>query len=163
MKKIILIVGITILLIGIQTTTAIPITKNKNSILETIEDEEIPSWAIGTFNGTWAYDFLGLGEIPWPPLGNITGYYGAGYNLYTKLGRFLVDFKYFDGTNAAKLEGLFFGPYLIGRVWRIDDEYNASAFVGIGHYNETSSEFVWRIMRFSGPTFFMWGTSAKFE
>ena len=167
MKKILLTLGIRILLISMPMAMSISIPNLKENATKLISTNnnlpaiDHPLWAQGEFNGTWAYDFLGVG-VPWPALGNISGYYSLGYHWNIRLGHFLVDFSHYNGNNAARLEGWFVGPYLVGKVWKIDDESNQIAYVGIGNYNETSSEFVWRLMAFRGPTFYMWGNSAKF-
>ena len=62
--------------------------------------------------------------------------------------------------NGTNLEGIFFGPFLLGRA--IDMETgNESAFVGIGEYNKTN--FRWRVMAKSGPVLYMKGTFTEFE
>lgn len=160
MKKIIFTIALSVLLLTVPTVFSLSLNHPEYySKLSTTEDA--PSWAIGNFSGKWAYDLFGAG-IPWPPLGTLTGYYGIGYNWSIRIGHFLVNFSKFDGDNAATLEGIFFGPYLFGKYWT-DDDTNKTSFVGIGQYNESSSEFIWRLMGFKGSTFYMWGNSTKFE
>ena len=162
MKKIVLILGMCILLISMPMAMSISIPNLKeNTVKNNLPIIDHPLWAQGTFNGTWGYDFLGLGQIP-IPLGNLSGYYSFGYHREYRVGHFLIDFSRYNGDDAARLEGWFVGPYLVGKVWQIDDEANQTAYVGIGNYNETSTEFAWRLMAFRGPTFYMWGNSAKF-
>ena len=166
MKKILLAIGLCIMLLGMSTATSISITKNTPKIVDSnalsSDQEDAPRWAAGNFTGTWAYDLLGMG-VPYPPLGDLSGFYTMGYHWSVRVGRFLINFSRFNGDNAATLEGIFFGPYLFGQYWTNNDDTNKTSFVGIGQYNESSSEFVWRLMAFKGSTFYMWGYSAKFE
>lgn len=165
MKKKAIIIGICVLLVSMPITVAIsPSATDDNSLVKEIvstDDSSVPSWAQGSFNGSWAYDFLGAG-IPWPPLGNISGYYSTGYHWNVKFCYFMVDFKYYSGENATILNGVIFGPYMFGNAIELESG-NKTAFVGIGHYNASSSEFLWRLMSFKGPTFFMSGKYTKFE
>jgi len=168
MKKIMLAIAIALLLICMPLTISVStpkinLEKTKITILKDISSSELerPLWAQGYFNGTWAYDFLGAG-IPWPPLGNLSGYYSIGYHWDIRMGHFLVDFSLYNGDDAARVEGWFFGPFLGGEFWQTNDDANKTVFVGVGNYNETSTEFSWRLMAFRGPTFYMWGNSTRF-
>ena len=119
--------------------------------------EDPPNWVKGNFSGYWGLDIWGETQIP---LGYLYGYYG---NM--RLGFFLGEFGYFWEENATGyIRGGFFGPFMfggIGNISNVGTYENETLFAGIGRYNET--DFKWRIMGETGPTFFMKGTYTKFE
>lgn len=163
MKKIFLIIGVCVILLGMSTATAISIHKIKNINSEKIitstisaDPENAPNWAVGNFTGKWGLNVWGA---DWLPLGCVEGYYGKGFHWNVKIGRLLIEYARNDEENSSKLEGIFFGPYLLGKA--TDENGNETAFVGIGSYNETN--FRWRVMGEVGPTLYMKGTFAKFE
>ena len=164
MKKILLAIGLCFLLLGMSAATSmsIPKIKDLNSKIRlnniSSDSEDTPNWAAGNFTGSWGLNIWG-GD--WFPIGCIEGYYGIGFLWDIKIGRFLIECGGEDGKeNGTNLEGIFFGPFLLGNV--IDMETgNTSAFVGIGEYNEIN--FRWRVMAKSGPVLYIKGTFAEFE
>jgi len=166
MKKIIIAISICVLLLIMPTTISISTkiiktNKNQDFIKENhFSNENRPLWAQGNFTGYWGLNIVGELYIP---LGKIIGYYSIGYHSKLKrVGYFQVDFKEFDDDNVTRLKGFFWGDYMIGKQLYLDSE-NTTAIAGLGRYNETNSEFFWRVMAIKGPTYFMWGNSAKFN
>ena len=160
MKKILLILGIC-LLIGLPTTSALSLSKlgsirSDNIIIDA--DDDAPLWAAGNFSGEWGINIWGY---DWFSLGEFSGYYATGFLRSLRLSRFQIEYKESGNENGTLLEGLFFGPYLLGRSTDIETG-NSSHFVGIGGYNETSCEFRWRILGLYGPTLYMKGTYKEF-
>ena len=134
-----------------ETTIQTPSTKSTSTI------DSPPNWANGNFSGYWGLDIWGENQIP---LGYLYGYYG---NM--KLGVFLGEFgTWWDENATGYIRGIFFGPFMfggLGNISNVGTYENETLFVGIGRYNET--DFKWRIMGETGPTFFMAGTYTKFE
>ena len=174
MKKL-LILGVCLLLASMPAMTAVSLPKlrNLNRSLPFSEralsnnEEEIPSWATGNITGKWGIEILNeTSEEITIELGNITGYYGDKY-----IG--IISGKiepYENSSNVTYFEGLFLGPFILGRVgeMKINIEelgynkvYNESLFVGIGDMNET--EYHWRIIGLKGPTFYLDGEFEKFD
>ncbi len=164
MKKTILLCLVSMLLIGMPISIGIhtPIQPVEKHPIGTSTDqpfpvEEPPNWANGNFSGVWGLDIWGEHQIP---LGWVYGYYK---NM--DIGYFLGVFADWSEDNYSKyLSGLFFGPYMIGKIGNITDdgEMNEEGpFVGLGGYNET--HFYWRVMGIKGPTFFMYGEYTKFD
>ena len=81
MKKLLLILGLCLILLGIPISTAVsineissikkPISMITEKVIPTAED--IPEWALGNFTALWG---LNLNGQPQDPLGAIFGYYG---------------------------------------------------------------------------------------
>ena len=171
MKKLLLTLTVCILLISvpIMTAASTPTIKNYRTsyLLEKIgvksDSEEPPSWADGTFNGTWGVReyilFIGVVNIS---LGNVSGYY-AKKHLGWIAGTLYVKNETDKDTPVSEFKGLFFDVFFCGRLGKmdveVDENYNTSndetPFVGIGYQNET--EFDWRLMGLKGPTFYMKG------
>ena len=145
---------------GLQIQTASTQTQKQTLVEKVLQptplDDEPPSWANGNFSGVWGLDIWGEAHIP---LGVMYGYYG---NM--NFGVFLGEFRnYWEENASGYLRGLFFGPIMaggLGNVSNVGNYENETIFVGIGRYNETN--FHWRIMGESGPTFFMKGTYTAF-
>ena len=82
-----------------------------------------------------------------------------------RLGVFLGEFgTWWDENATGYIRGVFFGPFMFGGLGNISNVRtyeNETLFAGIGRYNET--DFKWRIIGETGPTFFMRGTYTKFE
>ncbi len=167
MKKTLLLIIICSILLLMPMTTAIHTSKvlekplikiiaEKTSQTTPIDDDP-PSWANGNFSGYWGFDIWGETHLP---LGVMYGYYG---NM--NLGVFLGEFRtYWEENASGYIRGVFFGPFMFGGLGNISNAgtyENETLFVGIGRYNET--DFHWRIMGETGPTFFMQGTYSKFE
>ena len=158
MKKIIMVLSCILFLTILPSAVSISLCEKNNSIEKISADpEEAPNWATGNFTGVWGIDILGHDIIP---IGIVQGYHGRGFHGELKFGRFLIDYTENGKENGTQLEGLFFGPFLLGKSTDMATE-NSTAFVGIGGYNET--HFNWRIMGMSGPTLFMKGTFSNFE
>ncbi len=163
MKKSIIAISICILFASFSAASAITINDvSKNDIeLESkdfsADPKDAPDWAVGNFTGVWGLNFWGN---DWFPIGNVRGYYGKGFLYKHKLGRSLIEYKETGEENGTSFEGLFIGPYLLGKATDQETQ-NTSAFVGLGGYNET--HFRWRIMGMKGPTIFMKGTFNKFQ
>lgn len=157
MRKSFLIICISLLLVLMPVTMGLstPQFRQKNISLD-----DPPSWAHGNFTGRWGFDFLGIDLIE---IGDIGGFYGKGFVGSFKFSRFYL--KIIPNNtemhgNGSVLQGLIFGPYLIGQTTDIDTG-NVSSFAGIGGYNETLFNF--RLVAVSGPTLFAKGTFSKFE
>jgi len=171
MKKIFLTLAVSILLISlpIMTATSSPLTKNyrPSFLLEKTglksDSDDPPSWADGTFKGTWGIReyilFIGVVNVT---LGNVSGYY-AKNRLGWIAGTFYVKNETGKDTPVSEFKGIFFNVFFCGRLGemdvKVDENYNTSnnetPFVGIGYQNET--KFDWRVMGLKGPTFFMKG------
>jgi|GEM_PF-3057429 len=116
--------------------------------------DEPPSWANGNFTGVWGFDIWGQVQIP---LGWMFGYYKRNPNV----GYFYAAFGYFGQENLSwYIQGYFFGPFMFGSLGE-NQSANTTLFVGIGRYNETN--YHWRLMGETGPTFFMNGEYTKFD
>jgi len=155
----------------INAISAPKVLKNNKgiSLVEKIKlnDGDIPFGAEGELNGTWGlreHVLFGMVEIP---IGNFTGY-------YTKIMGFIYSFTgviypFGDKTKPTNISALFFGSFIIGFLDKInisqENQYNINTnityFVGIGEQNESS--FDWRIMGYTGPTFFLKGNFLEFE
>ena len=170
MKKILLLLSICTMLIGFPIATAIqtPIATNLQSRQKTnqlafqtkfIDDQprttdDPPSWANGNFSGVWGLDIWGEVQIP---IGWMFGY----YKFATNLGYFYAGFADFGQENVSWfIQGYFFGPFMFGSLGE-NESANETIFVGIGRYNETN--YTWRVMGETGPTFFMKGVYTKFN
>lgn len=168
MKKTITIMIVCVILFCLPLTSALslsdtPLSEKQATITPTTPYQPTatldtpPDWANGNFSGIWGLDIWGETLIP---LGYLYGYYG---NM--RLGVFLGEFGGFWEENASGyIRGVFFGPFMFGGLGNISNAgtyENETLFVGIGRYNET--DFKWRIMGETGPTFFMKGTYTKFE
>ena len=162
-KRVIAIISICLLLAGLSTVQAISVNdiNVKKQTLETkdftADPDDAPDWAAGNFTGTWGLNFWGN---DWFPAGPVRGYYGKGFLYNYKIGRFLIEYKETGEENGTTFEGLFIGPYLLGKTTN-QETGNSSAFVGLGGYNET--HYRWRIMGIEGPTLFMRGTFNEFQ
>lgn len=170
MKKLFLLIGISLLLVGMPMATAISspvwvLSKPKIQRLEkevaTIEEtnnpstmEDPPTWANGNFSGVWGLDIWGEVQIP---LGWLYGYYKRVHNL----GYFYAAFDdFWDENDSNFMQGFLIGPFMLGSLG-YNESANETLFVGLGGYNET--HFYWRVMGQTGPTFFMYGQYTKFE
>jgi hypothetical protein len=162
MKKIVVIFGISILLIWMFATTAVVFQKTVTAkqllskdckTLSTIDDP--PDWATGNFTGVWGFNILGQ---PFRPLGWVGGYYSDIFCI--KFAGVFAEFE--DQQPTGYLGGYIIGPFMLGIVGNITTE-EETYFVGIGGYNETSSEFYWRIIGIVGPSFYMYGTYTRFS
>ncbi len=174
MKKILITLGICLLIATMPAMTSLSLPKFKNinkpiSILEkvSLNEEDIPIWADGTINGTWGLREFFLSNMIEIPIGNISGYYGK---LFGQINIFSG--KIYPNWNTSlitNITGIYFGPVLFGGIGDInltvDDIYNINVnetnYVGIGNKNDT--DFNWRIMGISGPTFFIKGDFTQFE
>ena len=132
MKKILLITGLCFLLLGMKTAISIPIPKMKNVNSEirlvnniSSDPEDAPDWSKGNFTGIWGLNIWG-GD--WFPLGSVEGYYGIGFLWNEKIDRLLIECE-IDIENCTRFEGIFFGPFLLGRATNMANG-NESAFVG---------------------------------
>jgi len=160
MKKTFVIIGICLLLSTLPSINAFSVTKiEKRFEIYESNTTDVPSWAAGNFSGEWGLNIWGF---DWFAAGTFSGHYATGFLWDLKLGRFEIEYKENNKENGTLLEGLFFGPYLLGISTDIATG-NESHFVGIGGYNETSHEFRWRVMGLYGPTLFMRGTYTEFE
>jgi hypothetical protein len=160
MKKILLILGICFL-IGLPATSGLSIPQlrslgSDNKLSDA--DDDPPIWAAGNFSGDWGVNIWGH---DWFSFGEFSGYYSTGFLQNSRLSFFQIEYKEEGNENGTFLEGLFFGPYLLGESTDMETG-NTSYFVGIGGYNETSCEFRWRIMGLYGPTLYMRGTYEEF-
>jgi len=170
MKNMLFIVGIGILMIGMPLATALSTSTMTYSkpVLNSIEKEtststntdhsattdEPPSWANGNFSGVWGLDIWGEYQLS---IGWMFGY----YKHNTKFGYFSAAFAGFGHENVFwYIQGYFFGPFMFGSLGE-NESANTTIFVGIGRYNETN--YHWRIMGETGPTFFMNGEYTKFD
>lgn len=129
--------------------------------------DNAPAWADGYINGTWGIReyilFIGMVEIE---IGNISGYYT---NMVGPLNRFIGEiYTHWDQSKKSEISGLYFGSFIIGQLGDIDIENitleikeNETGFGGYGDQNETN--FDWRIVSKSGPTYYLKGTFSKFE
>ncbi len=170
MKKLLLTLTVGILLISvpIMTAASTPVIKNYKSsyLFEKIgvnsDPDEPPTWADGTFNGTWGIRkyVLSVGVIN-ISLGNVSGYYAKNC-LGWIAGTFYVKNETNEDTPVSEFKGIFFDVFFCGRLGKMDietDEYNESydetLFVGIGYQNET--KFDWGFMGLKGPTFYTVG------
>lgn len=170
MKKIIIAIIVGIVLLGMPLATAQAnlvmaniktLTKNNDNGLSTElksthpqRADEPPSWANGNFTGVWGFDIWGEVQIP---LGWMFGYYKHNPNI----GYFYAAFGYFGQENFTwYIQGYFFGPFMFGSLGE-NQSANTTLFVGIGRYNETN--YHWRLMGETGPTFFMTGKYTKFD
>jgi len=159
MKKIIMIISLVIFLFlmpsGISVSTS---EKMKCLSVENLssDPEEAPGWAIGNFTGVFGIDIWGHDLIP---IGCLEGYFGKGFHGEFKFGRLQIEYIKNDEENGTILEGLFFGPFLLGQATDISSDEKVP-FCGIGEYNETN--FSWRVMASNGPTLYMKGTFSEF-
>ena len=170
MKKIILVIIIGILFLGMplataQSTTTLSVTKNQTKHLRNNQSparvldhpqraDEPPSWVNGNFTGVWGFDIWGEVLIP---IGWMFGYYRRNPNI----GYFYAAFGEFNHENISwYIQGYFFGPFMFGSLGE-NESANTTIFVGIGRYNETN--YHWRLMGESGPTFFMDGEYTRFD
>lgn len=116
--------------------------------------DEPPSWANGNFTGVWGFDIWGEWHVP---VGWMFGYYNRNPNF----GYFYAAFGDFGHENISWfIQGYFFGPFMFGSLGE-NESANTTIFVGIGRYNETN--YHWRLMGETGPTFFMDGEYTKFD
>jgi hypothetical protein len=144
--------------------------KLKKEIFEinnVLKEDNIPRWADGTFTGKWGlreYSLIfGMVEFE---IGNISGFYG----------KFIGSIKIFKGKfypawNESKIiniSGIYAYSVLFGQIGDIDiesNEYdietNETSYVGIGSQNIT--DYNWRIMSKTGPTFYIKGVFSKFD
>jgi len=152
-----------------NTKKDLDLTDNKIS-----KSERAPFWADGTFSGKWGlreYDLLvdlldgkdGNGMFQCE-IGNISGYYGKIIGpIYCLSGKIYSN----NDTKISNITGIFMGRLLGGRIGDIclnvgsyDIEINEADYGAFGAFNDTN--FDWRIMLISGPTFYMNGTFSKF-
>jgi len=158
MKKVLLILGICFLFV-LPTTSGLSIPHLINLGSDNIlSDDAPPIWAAGNFSGEWGVNIWGH---DWFTFGEFSGYYATGFLRNLRLSRFQIEYKEEGNENGTLLEGVFFGPYLLGRSTDMETG-NTWNFVGIGGYNETSCEFRWRIMGLYGPTLYMRGAYEEF-
>ena len=170
MKNMLFIVGIGILMIGMPLATALststmtyskPVINSLEKETSTITNtdhsattDEPPGWANGNFSGVWGFDIWGAYQLP---IGWMFGY----YKHNTKFGYFSAAFADFGHENVSwYIQGYFVGPFMFGSLGE-NESANTTIFVGIGRYNETN--YHWRIMGETGPTFFMNGGYTKFD
>lgn len=170
MKKIICTIVIVLLLIGMPLAIAQSslVKTNAKTDLKGVEKDTLvdtkatlpesaddpPDWANGNFTGTWGFDIWGEFHIP---VGWMFGY----YKRNTNFGYFYAAFGYFNHENISWfIQGYFFGPFMFGSLGE-NESANTTLFVGIGRYNETN--YHWRLMGETGPTFFMDGEYTKFD
>jgi len=170
MKKILCTILIAILIIGMPLAIAQSnlVKTNSKTLTKSMENDTVadtktthpqradepPSWANGNFTGLWGFDIWGEVHIP---LGWMFGYYKRNPNI----GYFYAAFGEFNHENVSwYIQGYFFGPFMFGSLGE-NESANTTLFVGIGRYNETN--YHWRIMGETGPTFFMNGEYTKFD
>lgn len=160
-----------ILLVGVPTINGLSLVKDtdkissSNSCVSSTDND--PLWADGYINGTWGIRefslFIGMVEFE---IGNFSGYYT---NMIGPLNRFVGEFyPHWNHSKISEISGLFLGPFIFGKIGDIDIENmtleiqaNETGFGGYGDQNETN--FDWRIVSKSGPTFYLKGTFSKFE
>jgi len=162
MYKKIVTIGLCLLLIGMPAVLGANqpmlrthrVVENDDHPQQTpIPVEDPPEWANGNFSGVWGIDIWGEAQIP---LGWLYGYYkrmnfGIFYGAFNEFG---------EEQDNFFLQGIFVGPFMFGTLGN-DTGANDTLFVGLGGYDETN--FYWRIMGQTGPTFFMYGNYSKFE
>jgi hypothetical protein len=136
---------------------------------------DTPFWASGTFSGKWGlreYDFLadlfdgdnGNGMIEYE-IGEISGYYGKIFgSLYVIQGIF---YPHENLSRISNITGICYGRLMGGRIGDIkvdidsyDFELNEANYGAYGNFNETN--FDWRLMLSSGPTFYLRGNFTRF-
>jgi hypothetical protein len=155
MKKILVVLGVSILLCTMPIFTAIPnkILENTKTIQpampllkkQTISLDEPPEWANGNFTGVWGINILG---VPLEPLGWIAGYY---QNI--GLGNFAGVFGEFNDTNATgALVGFMLWIFFLGGVGDIETG-NGTYVSGLGIANET--HYYVRLSAIIGPSFYI--------
>ncbi len=171
-KNIFLLVTCT-LIITIPTISAISIPEIQNIKNEKIElnhniaDNEVPRWADGTFTGKWGLrEYSLIFDMVELEIGNISGYYG----------KFIGSIKVFKGkfyptwneSRITNISGIYTNSVIFGQIGDIDidsNEYNIesneTSYIGIGSQNTTN--YNWRIMSKTGPTFYIKGVFSKFE
>jgi len=169
MKKALIVISLSIFLVSMPSFAALSIPRlnkaNENLLNlsnKSLNKGDIPNWADGRINGTWGMRefslLIGMVEIE---IGNITGYYG---NIFGSINYFQGKFSPFFNENIiTNITGFSFGSVIFGYIGDVDLETelykiktNESNYVGIGGFNE--SNFDWRIMSWTGPTFFIKGT-----
>ena len=173
MKQTLIILGICILVAGMPAITAVSLPKfnayNRSiSILDryTTSEDDIPSWADGTINGTWGLREFFLFNMVEIPIGNISGYYGK---LLGPISIFNGQiYPFWNSSDTTNITGIFLGPILFGGIGDInititsyEIDVNETNYVGIGYQED--DEFDWRIMGASGPTFYLKGDFKEFE
>jgi hypothetical protein len=170
MKKIVIAITFVTILLGmpfavaqsnIVKTNSNTLTKNmdigvpaKIKSTQPQRADDPPNWANGNFTGVWGLDIWGEVHIP---IGWMFGYYRHNPNI----GYFYAAFGYFGQENLSwYIQGYFFGPFMFGSLGE-NESANTTLFVGIGRYNETN--YYWRLMGETGPTFFIYGNYTKFD
>jgi hypothetical protein len=170
MKKVVIAIILGFLILGMPLATAFTNadTKSSKPMVKSLDTEPVsltktvpparadepPNWANGNFTGVWGFDIWGEFHIP---VGWMFGY----YNHNPKFGYFYAAFGYFGHENISWfIQGYFFGPFMFGSLGE-NESANTTLFVGIGRYNET--DYHWRLMGETGPTFFIDGQYTKFD
>lgn len=162
MKKILIILGISFLLVGMPVMTAFPMQKStsirnhlplSSSTCGSYNDTP-PDWAAGNFSGVWGLNFLGF---PLPASGWIKGYFAN----QPGLGRLEGGYAPFNVTNATNiLSGVMIWIFFLGGVQNVATG-NGTWVSGIGVANET--HFYWRLNAIIGPTYYIHCEYSKFE
>lgn len=146
MKKILIIFGICILLVGMPATMAISSWKNE-ALLTT---DGPPEWATNQFVG-----FVGktnsVGE-PQQPSGYIIGY--CQDNFKDKFAGIIANNDEEEPEPVGYLAGNIIGPFMLGIIGDISNE-KSTLIVGLGGRNET--HFYFRLIAIVGPTSYMVG------
>jgi hypothetical protein len=159
MKKILMTIGVCLLILGMSTTTALPLQKAQHlqthiqePTTHTLINDTPPDWANGNFTGVWGVNILG---IPLAPLGWIEGYY---QNI--GLGQLYGEYAAFNITNATDyVSGIMLWIFFLGKAGNLATG-NGTFVSGIGIANET--HFYWRINAIIGPSFYIFCEYTKF-
>ena len=163
MKKqmIILVVCVSVFFVCMPTTTAVfpQSVNNLKTRVSTVDETTLitdspPDWATGNFSGTWGISILG---IPTIELGWIEGYFQVGI-----VGRVEGVFAEYDKSETAQIGALVIGYFFLGVVGN-ETTGNWTYCVGLGGFDETSSEFYFNLHLFLGPGFYMRGTFSEFN
>jgi hypothetical protein len=162
MKKILLILGISIMLL-----TPVVLSENIKLIENTTEENincnvrntrymDPPGWANGRFNGTWGLNILG---VPAVELGWVYGYFDA-IGIFGRLEGYFAEWK--DEEPVSFITGFIILYNMIGYVGSIENSSNGTFFSGLGAPNE-NGEFYYRINLFIGTSWYMEGTWEEIE
>ena len=161
MKKLLIVLGLCVLLVGMPAFTAAPLQKNTTherrlpiSAPQSFDNDTPPDWAAGNFTGVWGLNLLGL---PLPASGWVEGYFA----IQPGLGRIEGEFAEFNVTNATGwLAGQMIWIFFLGGVGSVETG-NGTWVSGIGVANET--HFYWRLNAIIGPSYYIHCEYSKFE
>ena len=131
--------------------------KKLKDILSNVDETTLitdapPDWATGNFSGTWVISILGIPSIE---LGWIEGYLQSGI-----VGRIEGVFAEHNKSEVAQIDALVIGYFFLGAVGN-ETTGNWTYCVGLGGFDETSSEFYFNLHFFLGAGFYMGGTFSK--